>query len=41
VLFRSVGFTKATINTGDTMTMIGDGGEGWYVTACAGIAANN
>lgn len=38
---NDVGFTKATINTGDTMTLNGDGSAGWYVTACAGIAANN
>lgn len=36
-----IGLTKATANTGDTITIIGDGGEGWYVTACAGIWANN
>jgi hypothetical protein len=35
------GFTKATINTGDTVTIVGDGSVGWYVTACAGILANN
>lgn len=36
-----IGLTKATANTGDTITLAGDGGVGWYVTACAGIWANN
>jgi hypothetical protein len=36
-----IGLTKATANTGDTITLMGDGTEGWYVLACAGIWANN
>jgi hypothetical protein len=35
------GFTKATINTGDRVTIVGDGSVGWFVTDCAGILANN
>lgn len=35
------GFTKATINTGDTVTIVGDGSVGWFITACTGILANN
>lgn len=35
------GLTKATINTGDRFSILGDGTEGWYVTECAGILANN
>lgn len=35
------GFTKATINTGDTVTITGDGSVGWFIEACAGILANN
>ena len=36
-----IGLTKATANTGDTITLASDGAVGWYVTACAGIWANN
>lgn len=36
-----IGLTKATANTGDTITLAGDGTEGWYVTTCTGIWANN
>lgn len=35
------GFTKATINTGDRVTIVGDGSVGWFVSDCAGILANN
>jgi len=35
------GLTKSGANTGDTMTIMGDGTEGWYVTTCTGIWANN
>lgn len=35
-----VKLTKATSGTGDSMTLIGDGSVGWYVTACNGIWAN-
>lgn len=36
-----IGLTKATANTGDTITLVGDGTEGWYVKTCTGIWANN
>lgn len=35
------GFTKSTINTGDRVSIIGDGSVGWFITECAGILANN
>ena len=38
---NDIGLTKATANTGDTITLAGDGTEGWYVTTCTGIWANN
>ena len=36
-----VGLTKASINTGDFIRLIGDGTEGWYATGIVGICANN
>lgn len=38
---NDIGLTKLTANTGDTITLMGDGTEGWYVTTCTGIWANN
>ena len=38
---NDIGLTKATANTGDTITLLGDGSAGWYVTTCTGIWANN
>jgi len=32
--------SKATSNTGDTISLIGDGGEGWYIKSCTGIWVN-
>lgn len=32
--------TKATATTGDNITIIGDGAEGWYVVGCHGIWAS-
>jgi hypothetical protein len=36
-----IGLTKATANTGDTISLIGDGSVGWFVLTCTGIWANN
>jgi len=36
-----IGLTKVTANTGDYITLVGDGVDGWYVAGCAGIWANN
>ena len=38
---NDIGCTKATCNTGDTISLIGDGNQGWFVTTCTGIWANN
>jgi hypothetical protein len=32
--------TKATSNTGDRITLVSDGVEGWYIAECAGIWVN-